>query len=36
MVDDLDAVVAAACTALRGAADLDWDVPASGLTWTVR
>jgi hypothetical protein len=36
LVDDLDTVVAAACSALRGAAGLDWDVPASGLTWTVR
>jgi hypothetical protein len=36
LVDDLEDTVAAACAALRTAADLDWDRPASGLTWTVR
>lgn len=36
LVDDLDTVVAAAVAALRQAVHLDWDVPAAGLTWTVR
>lgn len=36
LVDDLDATVAAAVAALLGAVDLDWDVPATGLTWTCR
>jgi hypothetical protein len=36
LVDDLEATVAAACAALRTVAALDWDLPASGLTWTVR
>ncbi|QWZ06603.1 maleylpyruvate isomerase N-terminal domain-containing protein [Nocardioides panacis] len=36
LVDDLEGTVAAACTALRTAEALDWDRPATGLTWTVR
>ena len=35
-MDDLETTVAAACAELRTAAGLDWDRPASGLTWTVR
>jgi hypothetical protein len=36
LVDDLDAAVATALAALRQAEHHDWDVPAAGLTWTVR
>jgi hypothetical protein len=33
LVEDLDAVVAAAVAALRGACGRDWHVPAAGLDW---
>lgn len=36
LVDDLDAVVGMACHRLAAAADRDWDVPATGMTWTCR
>ena len=36
LADDLEATVAAACAALRTAVRLDWDGPATGLTWSVR
>jgi hypothetical protein len=36
LVDDLDAVVGIACHRLAAAAGRDWDVPASGMTWTCR
>jgi hypothetical protein len=36
LVDDLDTTVGAAVAALLGVAERDWDVPASGLTWTCR
>jgi len=35
-VDDLDSSVSAATSALLEVVDRDWDVPASGLTWTCR
>jgi hypothetical protein len=34
LADDLDTVVEAACDALTTVVDLDWRVPAAGLTWT--
>jgi hypothetical protein len=36
LVDDLDAVVGIACHRLVDAADRDWDVPATRMTWTCR
>ena len=36
LVDDLESSVSAATAALLEVADKDWDVPASGLTWTCR
>ena len=36
LVDDLDATVAAAVRALGAVVQRDWEVPASGLTWTCR
>ena len=36
LADDLEATVAADCAALRTAVRLDWDGPATGLTWSVR
>jgi hypothetical protein len=34
LVDDLESTVSAATTALLGVVDRDWNVPASGLTWS--
>jgi hypothetical protein len=34
LVDDLEAVVESACSALETALDRDWSVPATGLAWT--
>jgi hypothetical protein len=36
LVDDLDSTVRAATEALLEVVDRDWDIPASGLTWTCR
>jgi hypothetical protein len=36
LVDDLDATVTDATTALLEVVDRDWSAPASGLTWTCR
>jgi Mycothiol maleylpyruvate isomerase N-terminal domain len=36
LVDDLDSTVSAATAALLEVVERDWDVPASGLTWTCR
>jgi hypothetical protein len=36
LVDDLDSTLRAATDALLEVVDRDWDIPASGLTWTCR